>query len=68
MVGTAGATNLPNQVAREVYRNDGIIVDINVETNPFSELAERSNRGFFIRESSVTALPSLLEIMTGRTL
>jgi NAD-dependent deacetylase len=68
VVGTAGATNLPNQVAREVYRNDGIIVDINVDTNPFSQLAESTNRGFFIRESSATALPSLLEIMTDRTL
>lgn len=68
VVGTAGATNLPNQVAREVYRNDGVIVDINIEPNPFSQLAQSTYRGFFIQESSATALPAVLEIMTGRSL
>ncbi|MDD2465458.1 MAG: RNA polymerase subunit sigma [Desulfobulbus sp.] len=67
IVGTAGATNLPNQVAREVYRNDGIIVDINIEPNTFSQLAQGTPHGFFIQESSATALPTLLEIMTGQT-
>jgi len=64
IVGTAGATNLPNQVAREVYRNNGIIVDINIETNPFSELAQQSQQGFFIQQPSATALPELLDILT----
>ena len=68
IVGTAGATNLPNQVAREVYRNDGIIVDINIEPNPFSQLAQGTQRGFFIQQSSATALPELLAIMTGQSL
>ena len=68
IVGTAGATNLPNQVAREVYQNGGIIVDINIEHNPFSQLAQSSQHGFFIQESSATVLPALLEIMTGRSL
>lgn len=68
VVGTAGATNLPNQVAREVYRNDGVIIDINIETNPFSHLAQSTPRGFFIQKSSATALPALFEIMTGRSL
>ena len=66
VVGTAGATNLPNQVAREVYRNDGVIVDINIETNPFSLLAQSSSRGFFIQNSSATALPALLAAMTAQ--
>ncbi len=68
IVGTAGATNLPNQVAREVYLNDGMIVDVNIEPNPFSQLAQGSRHGFFIQEPSATALPNLLEIMTGQSL
>lgn len=68
VVGTAGATNLPNQVAREVYQNDGMIVDINIEPNPFSQLAQNSKHGFFIQEPSATALPALLKIMTGQAL
>jgi NAD-dependent deacetylase len=68
IVGTAGATNLPNQVAREVYRNNGVIVDVNIEANTFSQLAQSSQHGFSITGSSSTVLPALLEILTGGTL
>jgi NAD-dependent deacetylase len=64
VVGTAGATNLPNQVAREVYQRDGVIIDVNIETNPFAQLAENSLRGFFVKEPSASALPSIFEAMT----
>jgi len=64
VVGTAGATNLPNQVAREVYQHDGVIIDVNIETNPFAQLAEKSLRGFFIQEPSASALPAMLAAMT----
>lgn len=62
IVGTSGTTNLPNQIAWEVSRHKGLIIDINIEKNPFSELALRSN-GFFIREKSSVALPELLDIL-----
>jgi len=64
VVGTAGATNLPNQVAQEVYRRGGVIIDVNIETNPFAQLAEHSGRGFFIQEASASALPAILAAMT----
>lgn len=64
VVGTAGATNLPNQVAREVYLHDGVILDVNIETNPFAELAKNSVKGFVIREPSAPALPAILQAMT----
>ncbi len=63
VVGTAGATNLPNQVAREVYLRDGVIIDVNIETNPFAQLAETSARGFFVKEPSASALPAILAAM-----
>lgn len=63
VVGTAGATNLPNQVARQVYQHDGVIIDINIEANPFSQLAESSLQGFFLREPSALALPAVLAAM-----
>ena len=34
VVGTSGATNLPNQVVQEVYRHGAMIVDFNIEANP----------------------------------
>jgi NAD-dependent deacetylase len=64
VVGTAGATNLPNQVAREVYQRDGVIIDVNIETNPFAQLAEKSLKGFFVKEPSASALPAMFDAMT----
>ncbi len=57
VVGTSGATNLPNQVAAEVYHHGGIIIDINIEANPFGRLAQSNDRGLSIRQPSGTALP-----------
>lgn len=63
IVGTSGATNLPNQVARQVFQRGGVIVDVNIEKNPFTDLALRSGKGFFIQEPSGTALPALVEVL-----
>ena len=62
VVGTSGATNLPNQVVWEVMNHGGIIVDINIEENPFSHLALKSGRGFFIKQPSGRALPKILQL------
>jgi NAD-dependent deacetylase len=63
VVGTAGATNLPNQVASEVHQRGGVIVDVNIETNPFARLAESSGRGFSVQQPSASALPAILAAM-----
>ncbi|WP_051305677.1 SIR2 family NAD-dependent protein deacylase [Desulfogranum mediterraneum] len=65
IVGTSGATNLPNQVAMMVFQQGGTIIDVNIEENTFSDLALRSGRGFFLQEYSGIALPALLEVLTG---
>lgn len=64
-VGTSGATNLPNQVAWLVYQNGGTILDINLEQNPFAELAERSQGGAFLRGPSAALLPEMAGILAG---
>lgn len=61
VVGTAGATNLPNQVAWEVLWSGGLIMDINIMENPFSELAKRSG-GVFIKSSSSKALTEFVAL------
>ena len=63
VVGTSGATNLPNQVVRNVFQRNGAIIDINIEANSFSQLAESSAEGCFLQESSAKALPALLSFM-----
>lgn len=62
VVGTAGATNLPNQVAALAKRGGAVLVDINIEANPFSRLALADNSGFFLQESSSAALDKILEV------
>jgi NAD-dependent deacetylase len=64
VVGTSGATSLPNLVVWEVKNNGGIIIDINIEENPFSNLALASRRGMFIKEPSSKALPEILNLLT----
>ncbi len=63
IVGTSGATNLPNQVAAQVSQAGGIIIDINIEENPFSNLALQSGKGFFVKEASASALPAIVDVL-----
>jgi len=63
VVGTSGATNLPNQIAWLVHGRNGSIVDINIEENPFSQLALKSRQGYFIKEPSSTALLRILQTL-----
>ncbi len=62
VVGTAGATNLPNQVARAVAHRGGVIIDINIERNVFSDLALSVDKGFFVKAKSGTALPEMVRV------
>ncbi len=62
IAGTSGATNLPNQIAWEVKNRNNIIIDINIEKNPFSNLALASRRGLFIKMPSSKALTYILNI------
>lgn len=60
VVGTSGATNLPNQVVAEVIRNKGYLIDINIETNPFGQLAQQYPKGLAIRHPSAAVLERLV--------
>jgi NAD-dependent deacetylase len=60
IVGTSGATNLPAQVAMTVARRGATLIDINIEVDPFSRLAEASTGGGFVQAPSGEALPELL--------
>ncbi len=64
VVGTSGATNLPNQVAWTVLNNGGTIFDINIEDNPFSELARKSRGGAFFPFPSNRLLPELVAMLS----
>jgi NAD-dependent deacetylase len=60
IVGTSGATTLPQIVVQNTMARNGIVVDINKNPNYFSELAERSPNGFALRGSSSDILPEIV--------
>ena len=63
IIGTAGATNLPNQIAGLVASSGGTIIDINIQRNLFSEIASKTKQGFFWQSSSDEALPHILAFL-----
>jgi len=59
IAGTSGATTLPNQIASIVYNNGKTIIDINIEENPFTELAVKSVKGCFLKMSGSEGLEKI---------
>lgn len=60
VVGTSGATTLPNHVVSMVYQNQGTIIDINPEETPFSAMAAASPGGGHFCCAASTALSELV--------
>jgi len=63
IAGTSGATSLPNHIANIVYQNKGTIIDINIEQNPFTELAMSSTNGEFLNMSCSEGLSTILNFL-----
>ena len=63
IVGTEGATNLPNQMARQVAASEGTIIDINIRRNVFSDMALTTPKGFFWETSSSDALSQIATLL-----
>jgi NAD-dependent deacetylase len=63
VVGTSGATNLPMQIGQLVHRRGAALVDVNPDVNPFAEMAQRSENGFFARGSACERLPEIVRTL-----
>jgi NAD-dependent deacetylase len=63
IVGTTGSTNLPHQVANIVLQRGGTIFDVNIGRSVFSQAAQESPGGRFLKGRSSEILPRLLEIV-----
>jgi NAD-dependent deacetylase len=64
IAGTSASTNLPWQVVELADRAGAILVDVNVEDNPFGEIAART--GGVVRAPAASALPAIAEHIEGR--
>lgn len=61
VVGTSGATNLPMQIGYRAAQNNALIIDVNIESNPFARLAEESG-GYFLQGPGATVLPGIVRV------
>ena len=59
VVGTAGATTLPNLIARGALQAGAAIIDVNPDDDPFAELARALRRGWWVRDTAAAALPAI---------
>jgi NAD-dependent deacetylase len=62
VVGTSGATNLPNHVVSTVLQRGGMIIDVNIEASHFSLMAMSSHRGCYLEQPSGIVLPELVKL------
>lgn len=63
VVGTAGATTLPVRAASAAAAAGAGVVDVNLETNPFGELAEELPNGVAIAGSAGEVVPALVKLL-----
>ena len=59
IVGTSGATTLPNHIVQLVLQKGGLVFDVNTEPNLFGDLASQ-NQGHALQGPSGSILPELV--------
>jgi NAD-dependent deacetylase len=63
IAGTFGTTNLPNHIANIVFQNKGTIINIDLASNTFAELAINSVNGEFLNMSCSDGLTKILAMI-----
>jgi NAD-dependent deacetylase len=66
VIGTSGATNLPNLVVETVSRRGQAILVVGPEDSPFSEVAEAAEHGAFLRGSAGEWVPPIVDAIVER--
>jgi len=63
VVGTSGATSLPARMCETVAARGGPLIVVDPEPTVFSELAETSARGLYLRGTATEVIPALTEVL-----
>ncbi len=61
VIGTSGATTLPQMVARNVLSRGGMIIEVNIEESYFSDLLKNKTNGIVVNQKSTPFLTELSE-------
>ena len=67
VIGTMGATTLPQKIAAIAVRYGAAIIDLNVEDNIFGEMALASGRGAIWRRKATESVPAIVEALIAAT-
>ena len=59
VLGTSGATTLPQAIVESVLARNGMVVEINIDESYFSKILEHKKNGILIRQTSTTFLNEL---------
>ena len=63
VIGTSGVTNLPIQIGMLSARRGIPILDVNLDDNPFTQMAEATD-GFVLRGPAGSVLPEVVDALT----
>ena len=64
IVGTSGATNLPQQIVETTIQRQGVVIDINPNENRFTASLERLKNGYRIEANSSEALVAIRKLIS----
>ena len=62
IIGSSGATTLPQRIVDCVIKNQGMIIDINPNENYFSTLVTKYNNGYSLKGKSSEVLPEIVQL------
>ncbi|MFO0728689.1 MAG: Sir2 family NAD-dependent protein deacetylase [Myxococcota bacterium] len=65
VVGTSGATTLPNHLVTQAVRSGIRVAVLNLDPSPFSAMAERSENGVFWQASACEGVPVISAALAG---
>jgi len=64
IVGTSGATTLPDLIVRKAIESQKLVIDINTKKDSFGEMAENNINAYSLIGTSSDILPEFLEIFS----
>ncbi|MGB1243386.1 MAG: hypothetical protein ACPG49_12735, partial [Chitinophagales bacterium] len=65
VLGTSGATTLPQVIARNTLARNGMVVEVNIEESYFSNLLENKKNGIVVNDKSSIFLVELNTAIEG---
>lgn len=63
VIGTSASTTLPWHVVQTAASAGAVIIDVNVDANPFAEIAETVAHGRALRGSAVELVPPIVDVL-----